>query len=73
LRRQSSELINFLALSCPRDIKPTPLDRLRAAGERMNALLYVVMSMSPALVDFYAPPGGTPPSGSATKPAASNR
>jgi hypothetical protein len=68
LRRQSSELIRFLALSCPRDIKPTPLDRLQDAGERMNALLYVVMSMSPTLVDFYAPPDG-----SAIKTGASDR
>jgi hypothetical protein len=73
LHRQSSELINFLAVSCPRDTKSTPLDRLQDAGERMNALLYVVMSMSPALADFYAPSGRTPPGGSAIKPAASDR
>jgi hypothetical protein len=49
LRDRSAELIKFLALSCPRGTEPTPMDRLEAAGDRMNALLYVVMSMSPTV------------------------
>jgi hypothetical protein len=53
LRERSSELIKFLAISCPQEIKPTPMDRLAAAGDRMNALLYVVMSMSPAMNELY--------------------
>jgi hypothetical protein len=53
LRQRSSELIKFLAISCPQEIKPTPMDRLEAAGDRMNALLYVVMSMSPAMNELY--------------------
>jgi hypothetical protein len=53
LREHSSELIKFLAISCPQEIKPTPMDRLEAAGDRMNALLYVVMSMSPAMNELY--------------------
>jgi hypothetical protein len=60
LRQQSSELVKFLALSCPRETKPTPMDRLKAAGDRMNALLYVVMSMSPALSELSAPLNGEP-------------
>jgi hypothetical protein len=28
------------------------MDRLAAAGDRMNALLYVVMSMSPAVTEL---------------------
>jgi hypothetical protein len=56
LRRQSAELIKFLAITCPREIKATPIDRLEAAGDRMNALLYVVMSMSPALSELQAAP-----------------
>jgi hypothetical protein len=60
LRQQSSELIKFLAVSCPREIKPTPIDRLKAAGDRMNALLYVVMNVSPTLSELYGPRNGEP-------------
>jgi hypothetical protein len=52
LRGRSAELIKFLALSCPRETEPTPMDRLAAAGDRMNALLYVVMSMSPSVSEL---------------------
>ena len=55
LRRQSAALIKFLAISCPRETKPIPMDRLEAASDRMNALLYVAMSMSPALAELHAP------------------
>jgi hypothetical protein len=62
LRDRSAELIKFLALSCPRDSQPTPMDRLAAAGERMNALLYVVMSMSPTASELHgARPDGPAP------------
>jgi hypothetical protein len=60
LRQQSAELIKFLAISCPKETKPTPMDRLEAAGDRMNALLYVVMSMSPALTELHQPPLSRP-------------
>jgi hypothetical protein len=60
LRQQSAELIKFLAISCPREAKPTPMDRLQAAGNRMNALLYVVMSMSPAMTALYGPHNDEP-------------
>jgi hypothetical protein len=56
LRRQSAALIKFLAISCPRETKPNPMDRLETAGDRMNALLYVAMSMSPALAELHASP-----------------
>jgi hypothetical protein len=52
LRGRSAELIKFLALSCSRETEPTPMDRLAAAGDRMNALLYVVMSMSPSVTEL---------------------
>jgi hypothetical protein len=52
LRQQSAVLIKILATSCPRQAKPTPIDRLQAAGARMNALLYVTMSMSPAMAEL---------------------
>jgi hypothetical protein len=60
LRQQSSELVKFLAVSCPREIEPTPVDRLKAAGDRMNALLYVVMNVSPTLSELYGPHNGEP-------------
>jgi hypothetical protein len=55
LRQQSAVVIKILATSCPRQTKPTPMDRLEAAGERMNALLYVAMSLSPALTELQQP------------------
>jgi hypothetical protein len=58
LRQQSSALTKLLAASCPRQTEATPMHRLTAAGNRMNALLYVVMSLSPALSELQSPPGG---------------
>jgi hypothetical protein len=55
LRQESPGLIKFLAISCPTETKATPVDRLEAAGDRMNALLYVVMNMSPALTGAKTP------------------
>jgi hypothetical protein len=66
LRERSGELIKFLALSCPRGTAPTPMDRLAAAGDRMNALLYVVMSMSPTVTELHSAPKEE------TKPSASD-
>jgi hypothetical protein len=54
LRERSAELIKFLAVSCPQGHEPTPLDRLAAARDRMNAMLYVVMSMSPTVGELYS-------------------
>jgi hypothetical protein len=68
MRERSSELIKLLAISCPQVTMPTPMDRLGAAGDRMNALLYVVMSMSPALNELYGPIKNEPKT-----PSASNR
>jgi hypothetical protein len=45
LKQQSAELVRFLAISCPKGVETTPMDRLKVAGARMNALLYVTMSM----------------------------
>jgi len=52
LQERSAELIKFLAASCPQGREATPIDRLGAAGDRMNALLYAVMSMSPTVHDL---------------------
>jgi len=53
LRQQASELAKFLATSCPREAEPTPMRRLGAVSDRMNALMYVVMNMNPAFNAFY--------------------
>ena len=53
LQQHSAELIKFLAASCPQGSKTTPIDRLEAAGDRMNALLYAVMSMSTTVHDLH--------------------
>jgi hypothetical protein len=53
LRQQSATVIRILATSCPHRAKPTPMDRLEAAGQRMNALLYVAMSLSPAMAELH--------------------
>jgi hypothetical protein len=55
LRQQSAAVTRILATSCPRQAKPTPMDRLEAAGERMNTMLYVAMSLSPALAELQQP------------------
>jgi hypothetical protein len=68
LRERSAELIKFLALSCPRGTQPTPMDRLEAAGERMNALLYVVMSMSPTVNELHGARPDEPKQPSASDP-----
>jgi LTXXQ motif family protein len=56
LRQRLTELAQFLATSCPQESEPTPIKRLTAAGERMNALLYAVMNMGPAMAEFQAAP-----------------
>jgi hypothetical protein len=67
LRAHSAELVKLLAGSCPRGSEPTPLDRLDAARERMNTLLYVVMSMSPTVNELRGPRQSEP-----GRPAASH-
>lgn len=56
LRQHSAELIKLLAGSCPHGSEPTPLDRLDAARDRMNTLLYVVTSMSPTANELHGKP-----------------
>jgi hypothetical protein len=60
LQERSAELIKFLAASCPQGSEATPMDRLEAAGDRMNALLYAVMSMSPTLHELNQGRGNRP-------------
>ncbi len=73
LRQQSATLVKILAASCPRESEATPMDRLTAAGDRMNALLYVVMSLSPTLSELHAPAGGpNAPAGGPSTPTAAD-
>jgi hypothetical protein len=62
LRQQFAELAKFLS-SCPQANGPTPISRLSAAGELMNALMYAVASMAPAAGAFHAAGQQTNPSG----------
>ena len=57
LQQRFTELAQFLAASCPQDSDPNPILRLSAAGERMNALMYAVLNMRPAMEAF---DGGQP-------------
>jgi len=49
LHQHFTELAQFLATSCPEENDPSPILRLSAAGDRMNALMYAVMNMRPAM------------------------
>jgi hypothetical protein len=53
MRVQFSDMAKFLATSCLQGTEPTPMSRLTAVSNRMNALLYVVMNMDPAFNSFY--------------------
>jgi hypothetical protein len=57
LQQRFTELAQFLAASCPQDSDPNPILRLSAAGDRMNALMYAVLNMRPAMEAF---DGGQP-------------
>jgi len=52
LQQRFTELAQFLAASCPQDSDPNPILRLSAAGDRMNALMYAVLNMRPAMEAF---------------------
>jgi hypothetical protein len=56
LHQRFTELAQFLATSCPQESDPSPILRLSAAGDRMNALMYAVLNMRPAMEAFQ---GGT--------------
>jgi hypothetical protein len=56
LRQRFTELAQFLASSCPQESEPTPIKRLSAAGNRMNALMYAVVNMGPAMESFQVAP-----------------
>jgi hypothetical protein len=53
LRWMSADLSKYLTASCPGELPASPVARLDAAGERVNALLYAAMNLDPALNGFY--------------------
>jgi hypothetical protein len=57
LREHSADLIKILAASCPKEAEPTPIDRLKAARNRMNTLLYVAMTVASSMNESPAPQG----------------
>lgn len=53
LREKSAGLAQYLMASCPQQPATTPVDRLDSAGDRVNAMLYAAMSITPELDAFY--------------------
>ena len=53
LRGMSADLSKYLAAACPQEAPPTPVARLDAAGNRVNAMLYAAMNLDPVLNGFY--------------------
>src|SRR5262245_13785948 len=53
LQGMSAELSKYLASACPQQTPPTPVGRLDAAGNRVNAMLYAAMNLGPVLDGFY--------------------
>jgi hypothetical protein len=49
----SADLSKYLASACPQETPATPVDRLDAAGNRVNAMLYAAMNLGPVLNGFY--------------------
>src|SRR5262245_34237741 len=53
LRQNSAAMAKLVAGSCPTDPRLGPMGRLAAATDRLNVMLFAVMSMSPALQQLY--------------------
>jgi hypothetical protein len=49
LRGLSADLSNYLAQACPQGTPPTPVERLDAAGNRVQAMLYAAVSLDAAV------------------------
>jgi hypothetical protein len=54
LRRGSAGMAQLIAGSCPTYPLLGPMDRFAAAGDRLDVMLFTVMSMGAMLQDFYA-------------------
>ena len=53
LRQNSAAMAKLVAGSCPSDPRLTPMDRFAAATDRLDVMLFAVMSMGPALQQLY--------------------
>src|SRR5262245_191954 len=53
LRQNSAAMAKLVAGSCPTDPRLDPMGRLAAATDRLNVMLFAVMSMGPALQQLY--------------------
>jgi hypothetical protein len=53
LRLNSAAMAKLVAGSCPTDPQLGPMGRFAAATDRLNVMLFAVMSMSPALQQLY--------------------
>src|SRR5262249_45409848 len=53
LRQRSAAMARLIAGSCPSDAHLDPMARFAAAKDRLDVMLFVVMSMSPVLQQLY--------------------
>jgi hypothetical protein len=53
LRQNSAAMAQLVAASCPTDPHLDPMGRFAAATDRLNVMLFAVMSMSPMLQQLY--------------------
>jgi hypothetical protein len=53
MRMQSAAMARLVAASCPSDPRPDAMGRVAAATDRLDVMLFAVMSVSPMLQHFY--------------------
>jgi hypothetical protein len=53
MRMQSAAMARLVAASCPSDPRPDAMGRVAAATDRLDVMLFAVMSASPMLQQFY--------------------
>jgi LTXXQ motif family protein len=53
MRMQSAAMARLVAASCPSDPRPGAMGRVAAATDRLDVMLFAVMSVSPMLQQFY--------------------
>jgi hypothetical protein len=53
LRLNSAAMAKLVAGSCPSDPRLAPMGRFAAATDRLDVMLFAVMSMGPALQQLY--------------------
>ena len=53
MRMRSAEMARLVVASCPSDPRPDAMSRVAAATDRLEVMLFTVMSVSPMLQQFY--------------------